>query len=314
MSEQALRYNTGKRQWSLVDFKSLESMVEVLEYGENKYTLTKTLDIVSLFQLCLKPQFVTTVKIVKQLSHEVFVETAIEKLPCNLVHVQDVVNIHQLIKDLCVDPVVSTSESILLTKRQIKCESTRKSTVIDQKTRIKKELEAKREEIILNMLKKSKEETFSGDSLTMESLKSSTYQKFSKDVKSVNQPQDYTLTIVIQQDGIEEFCVANATTALDCLMIILSYLKKQSVISENLIIKNEFIVISGAWNWCKGMPVSAVSESLLRHMFAFLNGEDKDPESGIDHLGHVMSNAMFLSYIMREKSQYDDRSREIPTK
>ena len=68
------------------------------------------------------------------------------------------------------------------------------------------------------------------------------------------------------------------------------------------------------WNWCKGMPVSAVSESLLRHMFAFLDGEDKDPESGIDHLGHIMSNAMFLSYIMREKSQYDDRSREIPTK
>ena len=68
------------------------------------------------------------------------------------------------------------------------------------------------------------------------------------------------------------------------------------------------------WNWCKGMPVSAVSERLLRHMFAFLQGEDKDPESGIDHLGHIMCNAMFLSYIMREKSQYDDRSREIPTK
>lgn len=64
----------------------------------------------------------------------------------------------------------------------------------------------------------------------------------------------------------------------------------------------------------KGMPVSAVSESLLRHMFAFLGGEDKDPESGIDHLGHIMSNAMFLSYIMREKSQYDDRNREISTK
>jgi len=37
MTEQAVRYNTGKRRWTLVDFKSLESMVEVLEYGENKY-------------------------------------------------------------------------------------------------------------------------------------------------------------------------------------------------------------------------------------------------------------------------------------
>ena len=60
-------------------------------------------------------------------------------------------------------------------------------------------------------------------------------------------------------------------------------------------------------NWKKGMPVTQVSESLLRHMFAFLNGEDIDPESKIEHLGHVMCNAMFLTYILREKSQFDDR-------
>lgn len=34
----ALRYNTGKRKWSLVDFKSLEVMVEVLEFGAQKYS------------------------------------------------------------------------------------------------------------------------------------------------------------------------------------------------------------------------------------------------------------------------------------
>lgn len=60
-------------------------------------------------------------------------------------------------------------------------------------------------------------------------------------------------------------------------------------------------------NWKKGMPVTQVSESLLRHMFAFLNGEDTDPESKIEHLGHVMCNAMFLTYILREKSHFDDR-------
>ena len=60
-------------------------------------------------------------------------------------------------------------------------------------------------------------------------------------------------------------------------------------------------------NWKKGMPVTQVSESLLRHMFSFLNGEDTDPESRLSHLSHVMCNAMFLEYIMREKSHYDDR-------
>ena len=41
--EQALRYNSGKRKWSLVDFDSLEGLVEVLEFGANKYStyLTK---------------------------------------------------------------------------------------------------------------------------------------------------------------------------------------------------------------------------------------------------------------------------------
>lgn len=37
MSEKALRYNKGKRKWSLVHFRSLEPMVEALEFGANKY-------------------------------------------------------------------------------------------------------------------------------------------------------------------------------------------------------------------------------------------------------------------------------------
>lgn len=60
-------------------------------------------------------------------------------------------------------------------------------------------------------------------------------------------------------------------------------------------------------NWKKGMSVNEVSESLMRHMFAFLNGEDDDKESGFTHLGHVQCNAMFLSYIMKHKNQFDDR-------
>lgn len=68
-----------------------------------------------------------------------------------------------------------------------------------------------------------------------------------------------------------------------------------------------------AFNWKKGMPVTELSESLLRHMFAFLEGEDQDFESKVSHLGHILSNAMFLSYVMREKPHFDDRSRETTT-
>jgi hypothetical protein len=36
--EEAQRYNEGKPKWSLVHFKSLEPLVKVLMYGENKYS------------------------------------------------------------------------------------------------------------------------------------------------------------------------------------------------------------------------------------------------------------------------------------
>ena len=65
-------------------------------------------------------------------------------------------------------------------------------------------------------------------------------------------------------------------------------------------------------NWKKGLPVRSIIESLLRHTFAFLRGEDNDPESGISHIGHMMCNLMFLSYVMRTKrEQFDDRRDEI---
>jgi hypothetical protein len=60
-------------------------------------------------------------------------------------------------------------------------------------------------------------------------------------------------------------------------------------------------------NWKKGLPYTATSESLLRHLYAFLGGEDIDPESGLLHVGHILCNAMFLSYMSEYKKEFDDR-------
>lgn len=38
ISNVGLRFNEGKPRWSLVDFKDLEGMVNVLEFGANKYS------------------------------------------------------------------------------------------------------------------------------------------------------------------------------------------------------------------------------------------------------------------------------------
>ena len=39
MANEGLRYNEGKRKWSLVHFQSLEPMIEVLEFGAKKYAI-----------------------------------------------------------------------------------------------------------------------------------------------------------------------------------------------------------------------------------------------------------------------------------
>jgi len=64
-----------------------------------------------------------------------------------------------------------------------------------------------------------------------------------------------------------------------------------------------------AWNWTKGLKYTEICESLLRHTHAFLEGEDDDPESKLEHVGHILCNAMFLSYMFLFKKDMDDREK-----
>jgi hypothetical protein len=65
-------------------------------------------------------------------------------------------------------------------------------------------------------------------------------------------------------------------------------------------------IYSGKDNWKNGMPVSKIMESLLRHAFALLRGEFADEESGQEHIGHLMCNAMFVSYMLKNKPELND--------
>lgn len=62
-------------------------------------------------------------------------------------------------------------------------------------------------------------------------------------------------------------------------------------------------------NWRKGIRVSRLLGACLRHVFAFLGGEDNDPESGLSHLGHAGCCLMFTLWTVRRRPDLDDRWR-----
>lgn len=53
---------------------------------------------------------------------------------------------------------------------------------------------------------------------------------------------------------------------------------------------------SGVENWKKGLDQKEILDSLTRHLFALISGEENDPESGLPHIGHIMCNALFYQY------------------
>lgn len=64
-------------------------------------------------------------------------------------------------------------------------------------------------------------------------------------------------------------------------------------------------------NWHKGLSHTQVCDSLLRHLTAYLSGEDIDPESQCKHVGHILVNALFLAELTNTKPALDDRSEEL---
>ena len=62
-------------------------------------------------------------------------------------------------------------------------------------------------------------------------------------------------------------------------------------------------------NWRNGLNHTETCDSLLRHLSAYLSGEDLDPESELPHVVHVLCNALFLAEMLRTHPELDDRSK-----
>lgn len=62
-------------------------------------------------------------------------------------------------------------------------------------------------------------------------------------------------------------------------------------------------------NWEKGMSWSRAFGSLLRHAWAWMSGEDIDPESGHHHMAHAAFRCLQLVAYSKRGVGEDDRPR-----
>ena len=60
-------------------------------------------------------------------------------------------------------------------------------------------------------------------------------------------------------------------------------------------------------NWRKGIAYSRVYAALQRHLSAWNNGQDLDPESKENHLAHAGCCLMFLLEYTHSRPEFDDR-------
>jgi len=73
----------------------------------------------------------------------------------------------------------------------------------------------------------------------------------------------------------------------------------------------------GDHNWRTGPDFftwTRLSGALLRHTFAWMRGEDLDPETGLSHMAHAACNALFLLEYITVKLGKDDRNGSAVTK
>jgi hypothetical protein len=61
------------------------------------------------------------------------------------------------------------------------------------------------------------------------------------------------------------------------------------------------------WNWSRGIAWSRVLDAAIRHLIAFADGEDVDPETGLSHLAHARCCTGFLLDYEKEHPELDDR-------
>lgn len=125
-----------------------------------------------------------------------------------------------------------------------------------------------------------------------------------------------TSTTTIQQGSSEGSYATDATKDLACSETISKLFKMHSPTCsvQSLIIRDGEIEQYGAYNWRRtGVCATTYIAAIMRHLNAWRDGEDLDPESGISHIAHVACGCNILLDAAYCGTLQDDRYR-IPVK
>ncbi len=60
-------------------------------------------------------------------------------------------------------------------------------------------------------------------------------------------------------------------------------------------------------NYRKGISITRLTDSLIRHTLAYTKGIDIDEESGLPHTQLILANAAMIEYMRINKPEFDDR-------
>lgn len=70
----------------------------------------------------------------------------------------------------------------------------------------------------------------------------------------------------------------------------------------------------GEWNWLDNadqVQFTRYLNAMERHLKAVKRGQDKDPDSGLQHLSHIIANALFLSTYITKALGIDNRRKDL---
>lgn len=82
----------------------------------------------------------------------------------------------------------------------------------------------------------------------------------------------------------------------------LSMINMEAMIQEAKVL--EFGAIKyGRENWKQGIEEYRLLDAALRHLFAYIDGEKIDPESGLSHIAHARAGLGFLLYNIKQQKK-----------